>query len=200
MGAPTPDLENDGLECTTAAPEGASGEQTGNGSARPRLSGQMAHVNALRAVGRVDRRARAWDLRLKGFTIPEIAMDLKVSVGAAADYLRATLDELRSAARENADSWRRIELARLDGLIAVWVPIALDTSHPEAARGAAIVIRAIEAQSRLLGLLQLNPMQQEAPPGPSTKPRPATPATIEAMERRLARARREVAAGETPAG
>jgi hypothetical protein len=46
-------------------------------------------------------------------------------------------------------------------MIGAWHPVSQTPSDPEAARGAAIVIRAIEAQARLLGLFE--PAGAESP-------------------------------------
>ena len=43
--------------------------------------------------------------------------------------------------------------ARLRATLAAWLPISRNPGHPEASRGDALVIRAVEAQCRLLGLL-----------------------------------------------
>jgi hypothetical protein len=93
-------------------------------------------------------------MRLEGNTVRQIAAAMDISVGAAGKYLQETLAELGAESRESAESWRQVQLDRLDAVIAAWLPISRDPSHPEAARGGALVIRAVEAQSRLLGLLQ----------------------------------------------
>jgi len=121
---------------------------------KPRQPGQIAHLNALRHDERETRRAKAWALRLDGFTVRQIAERLNVSVGGAAQYLQESLAELRTNSHESADSWRQLQLDRLESVIAAWLPIARDPAHPEAARGAAVVVRACETQARLLGLLQ----------------------------------------------
>lgn len=120
----------------------------------PHQPGQLAHLNALRHDERETRRAEAWAQRLEGKTVRQIAAAMDISVGAAGKYLQETLAELGAESRESAESWRQVELDRLDAVIAAWLPISRNPSHPEAARGGALVIRAVEAQSRLLGLLE----------------------------------------------
>jgi hypothetical protein len=81
-------------------------------------------------------------------------------------------------------------------LLTSWLPVSQNATHSEAARAAAIVIRAIEAQARLMGLLQ-----GDMPTPTPEKPRQLTedhlaksPAMQEALERMLARAKAKQAA------
>jgi hypothetical protein len=129
---------------------------------QPQMPKQLQHLNEVRAAERETRCAEAWALRLKGFSVREISEQLNISVGTASKYLRTVLEELQATSIEGAETWRRLELDRLDALLRAWQPIARAPSDPEAARGAAIVIRAIEAQSRLLGLFE--PAGAEAQP------------------------------------
>ena len=131
---------------------------------------QLQHLNEVRAAERETRCAEAWALRLKGFSVREISEQLNISVGTASKYLRTVLEELQTTSIEGAETWRRLELDRLDALLRAWQPIARAPSDPEAARGAAIVIRAIEAQSRLLGLFE--PVGAEASPEPDAEKEP----------------------------
>jgi hypothetical protein len=98
-----------------------------------------------------------------------------------------------SAKTKSPEAWRRLELDRLDAVVATWLSVSRDSAHPEAARGAAIVIRAIETQARLLGLLQ----RSVVPPA-SEKPVESesmkdtlreSPALMDALERELAKAK-----------
>jgi len=137
---------------------------------QPQMPKQLQHLNEVRAAERETRCAEAWALRLKGFSVREISEQLNISVGTASKYLRTVLEELQTTSIEGAETWRRLELDRLDALLRAWQPIARAPSDPEAARGAAIVIRAIEAQSRLLGLFE--PVGAEASPEPDAEKEP----------------------------
>lgn len=147
----------------------------------------MVALNALRHDEREARRGEAWVLRLDGMTPRQIASYLQVSVATVSDYLQETLEELKEVSRESADSWRQLELDRLDAVVATWLPVSRDPSHPEAARGAAIVVRAIEAQARLLGLLQANQMFPSAgkAPEPMEEQLARSPALRAALRRQL---------------
>lgn len=167
------------------------------------LPGQLVHLNAVRHVEREARRAEAWALRLEGCTVRQIAERLCVSIGVAATYLQETLSELRETSRESADSWRQLELDRLDAVISTWLPVSRDPRHPEAARGAVICVRAIEAQARLLGLLQSSMiMPTEGKPAEPVEAQLArSPALRAAMRRQLDEADRLAAQGvQKPTG
>jgi hypothetical protein len=165
----------------------------------PRQPGQLVHLNALRHDERETRRAEAWAMRIEGRTVRTIAERLSCSISTAHEYLRSTLEELKECSKESADGWRRLELDRLDAIIATWSPISSAPSHPEATRAAAIVVRAIEGQSRLLGLLQ----QLNDAPAVSATPAESigdlfanSPALREAAERLITKARAASPASE----
>ena len=128
---------------------------------QPQMPKQLQHLNEVRVAERETRRAKAWAMRLEGNTVRQIAEKLNISVGGVALYLQETMAELRADSLESATEWRQIQLDRLDAMIGAWHPVSQTPSDPEAARGAAIVIRAIEAQSRLLGLFE--PAGAESP-------------------------------------
>ncbi len=152
------------------------------------VPGQLAHLNEVRAAGCATRCAEAWDLRLDGWTVRRISVRLNVSVGTCAGYLRESLEELGRQSRESAEVWRQLELERLDRLVEVWLPRSQDANDVEAPRGAAIVVRVIEAQARLLGLLQpactVVPAVENGPAKISW-----TPEMIDAVQAQLDRAR-----------
>ncbi|MFA5262426.1 MAG: hypothetical protein WC378_01275 [Opitutaceae bacterium] len=153
---------------------------------------QLRHVNGTRHANRENSKTVAWGLRLQGYTLRQVADRLAVGLGTAAKYLNETLEELRAASLESGDSWRQIQLDRLDSVIAAWLPVACDPTHPEGARGAAVVVRACETQAKLLGLLQSNvvPMMPEKPTVSLEDSLAKSPALREAMERNLTRAKK----------
>ena len=136
----------------------------------PQMPMQLVHVNDVRMAERETRCADAWALRLEGLSIRAIAERLNISVSAVSEYLRRALEELKATSHEGAETWRQIELERLDGLLRTWQPVSNNPAHPEAGKAAAIVIRAIEAQSRLLGLFE--PVGAEASPEPDAEKEP----------------------------
>lgn len=156
-------------------------------SQRAKMPHQLVTINGARHAEREAARADAWALRVEGLSQSAIAERLEVSVGTVAAYLRETLEELKSTSMESAEGWRRLQLDRLDAVIATWLPVSRDPNHPEAARGAAIVVRAAEAQSRLLGLLQASQLLPESgkPAETMEEQLAKSPALRAAMRRQL---------------
>src|SRR5690606_3837978 len=102
--------------------------------------------------------------------------------------LQESLAELRETSHESADNWRQMQLDRLDGILATWLPIARHASHPDAVRGAAIAIRATQAQARLLGLDANVILHAAEKPTDPLQVLSESAAVREAMERLLAKA------------
>lgn len=72
-----------------------------------------------------DRRSRAWELRLKGKTVRQIATELQVSVGTAHGDIAAVLERTKEENDDRAETHRTISLARLEKALGV-VEQALD--------------------------------------------------------------------------
>lgn len=164
--------------------------------ANPKQPGQMVALNAIRHDEREVRRAEAWAQRIEGKTARQIATHLGVSVGVIHDYFQESLAEVKASARDSADTWRRLELDRLDDLIATWTPVSRNPTHPEAARGAAIIIQAIASQTRLLGLLdaRLINTSTETPTENLEDMLARSPALRRTMRRQLEQAEKKAAA------
>jgi len=62
------------------------------------------------------RKARALGLRLQGHTFAQIAADLKITDGRVSQILSEALGELAQQRLESAESYRDLELAKLDAL------------------------------------------------------------------------------------
>jgi len=146
---------------------------------------QLVALNDLRHIERVAARAAAWQARIDGKPLSVIASELGVCVSTVSAYLRETIEELSASAVNDAETWRNVELARLDSLLKAWLPVAQEVKHPEATRAAAIVIRAIEAQNRLLGLEVAALVPQPAKQSKEEELQ-RSPAVIDAVERMLA--------------
>lgn len=113
-----------------------------------------------------DRRSKAWELRLKGKTVRQIAAALSVSVGTAHHDIAAVLDRTKEENDDRAETHRAISLARLDKALSTiedaltaQVP-AKDPEHPEAAsadhdlrlKAVAGLLKLEERRAKLLGL------------------------------------------------
>ena len=104
------------------------------------------------AVGRselaLERRQKAWALRLQGLSVRAIADVLNVSHTAVEKMLQRTISELHRSELGDADSARLLELERLDVLQAsLWQGI-MEGNVPAVAQVIAISAR----RAKLLGL------------------------------------------------
>lgn len=101
-----------------------------------------------RAARSAERRKRAWELQLRGWTQTQIAEDLGVTHQAVSLMLRATLDELAASELKSAEDYRKAEIARLDRM--------LDTIEPRAANGDPVaqgqVLAIMSRRAKYLGL------------------------------------------------
>lgn len=103
------------------------------------------------AVARANRQAQALRLRAAGSSYDHIAQELGYANRSGA--YKAVKKALRDTVARPAEELRQLELARLDGLLgAVW-PIATNPEHPECLKAVDRVLRIIDEQSRLTGLV-----------------------------------------------
>ena len=95
-----------------------------------------------------ERRARAVELRLAGYSLKQIGAELGVTFQAVAKMINKELSELRDVAEKDAEILREVEVARLDAMLkAKWPEV-------EIGNDAAIdrVLRIMERRAKLLGL------------------------------------------------
>lgn len=128
---------------TTPAPE-----QGGVSSEASPLSFPTRGLPPAKQAAACERRVRALELRKAGHSYREIGRQLGISHVQAEKDVTRVLAELNAQATETAESWRRLELERLDAL---WVGIwrqAL-SGHPLAVASA---LKIMERRAKLLGL------------------------------------------------
>lgn len=95
------------------------------------------------------KRTRAWELRVRGWNIREIARELRVTRETAHRYLIRETEEMATRRRELADHYVDCSLDQIDTVLRR----ALDLLDAESDMAAAqVVLRAIERKARLLGL------------------------------------------------
>lgn len=109
---------------------------------KPRRATQPATVAA------VTWREQAVELRTRGHTYAQIAKACGVSIQSAYKAVVAYLEETRAVSREHAEEIRRLELDRLDRMLAAFGPRAEDGDAAAADR----VLRIQERRAKLLGL------------------------------------------------
>lgn len=132
--------------CEKAAPSLAAPKH------RARIPAQLAHINSVREACAAQRRAEIWRLRVAGLTQREIGLRVGLSEDRVGVILRESLAAVREEGDSGAEGWRAIQLARYEQLLAAWLPLALQPGKMDAEKAAAIVIRGLEAQARLVGL------------------------------------------------
>lgn len=90
----------------------------------------------------------AWQQRLMGSSIIEVATDLGLSIDAAKVLIRQVHEAVAEDLKENIDLNRSIDLARIDSLIAGHMPKA----QAGKVKSAQLVLRCIERRAKLIGL------------------------------------------------
>ena len=117
-----------------------------------KMPAQLVSINEQREAEHAQRVSDALKMRADGKSLRDIAGKLNVSVSTAKTYWRAGLALLLEETKEQVGEQRAVMLSRLEELISKWSSMA-NLPHVEGAdRAAAIVIRAMEGQARLLGL------------------------------------------------
>ena len=97
---------------------------------------------------RVDKHLQAYDLRLKGWTIRNIAKELECSVGSVHGWLQNAMNERIAEAGEDL---RKLELDRLDSYLQK-VECALDQPDADLPKLLGTALRVGERRAKLLGL------------------------------------------------
>jgi len=77
-----------------------------------------------KAIVRAQTTTKALELRMAGFSYPEIAGRLGISTGTAYNYVSGTLAKTKQEAAETAEQIRTLEVSRLDKMLAVLAPMA----------------------------------------------------------------------------
>jgi hypothetical protein len=105
-------------------------------------------TTAPRSVDCIDWHKTAVEMRTRGHTYQQIADACGVSMSAAYKAVCTYLEQTRAIAREAAEEVRRLELDRLDRMLAAFGPRAEDGDAAAADR----VLRIQERRAKLLGL------------------------------------------------
>ena len=109
----------------------------------------------------VARRARAIDLRLRGYGLREIAKELKVSVSQAHRDVEAVMKQMREKANESAERHLQISLERLDRAIKGLMP-GVDAGSPRACE---VLGKLEERRAKLLGIDKPQRLEHSGPDG-----------------------------------
>ena len=90
----------------------------------------------------------AWEARIKGMPIIDVAHELGVSIVAAKALIRDAHAAIMEDLKENLDLNRQLDLGRIDGLLQVYYPLARagDTDC------AAVAIKCLQHRAKLVGI------------------------------------------------
>jgi hypothetical protein len=106
------------------------------------------HVLDTRGPGLTKAALQAWEARVSGTPIVDVAHDLGVSIELAKKLIGEVHTAIRDDLKDNLDLNRQLDLNRVDGL--------LQTFYPQARAGdtdsATVVLRALQHRSKLTGI------------------------------------------------
>jgi len=90
----------------------------------------------------------AWEARIKGMPIVDVAHELGVSIVAAKQLIRDAHAAIMEDLKENLDLNRQLDLGRIDGLLQIYYPLARsgDTDC------AAVTIKCLQHRAKLVGI------------------------------------------------
>lgn len=94
------------------------------------------------------RALEAWNARVSGVPIVDVAHELGVSIALAKQLIKEVHEAIRDDLKQNEDLNRQLDLARVDGLVNTFYPQAR-SGDPEAAN---VTIRALQHRMKLTGL------------------------------------------------
>ena len=94
------------------------------------------------------RSMKMYRMRIQGYTIVEIADELKCAISVVSTTLKRLMDELKALSAQEADAYRAYELTRLDNLFKSLQP-KIEEGDVNAVNSA---VRVIERRCKMLGI------------------------------------------------
>lgn len=126
----------------------------------PKQRNRMTTTKAQKRAITQKRISEVMDLRIKGHTIKQMSDTLGVSTHIVTTHLAKGLSQLREHNLALAESYRDLQVERVEEELRVWRPISLDTSIPEVALPALDRVHKLENQlMKLMGTENL-PVQR----------------------------------------
>lgn len=101
----------------------------------------------VRVLTVAEKRQTAWDLRIAGYSVPDIAVALELSGSRVYDFIKEYGADIAKYTEASKDEWRTLELARLDKLL-----LGYWRQRDASPKYADIVLRVLERKHKLLGL------------------------------------------------
>jgi hypothetical protein len=94
------------------------------------------------------RAMEAWNARIQGVPVVDIAHQLGVSIALCKQLIKEVHEAIRDDLKDSLDLNRQLDLERVDGLVNTFYPIA----RAGDADSAAVVLRALQHRSKLTGI------------------------------------------------
>lgn len=110
----------------------------------PRFNGVLAH----RGPELTAKALAAWNARVSGVPIVDVAYELGVSIELAKKLIAEVHAAIRDDLKESLDMNRQLDLERVDGLVNTFYPIARSGDTDSAA----VVLRALQHRAKLTGV------------------------------------------------
>jgi hypothetical protein len=96
---------------------------------------------------RVEQALKAWDMRLQGTPIYEVAHEFNLSIEAAKTLIKEAHHAVAEDLKDNIEQNRALDLARIDGLLTTFYPAAKAGDD----KAATITLKCIERRAKLTG-------------------------------------------------
>lgn len=109
----------------------------------PHLGDLIAELGPQRVLDAL----KAWDMRLQGQPINEVAHAFGLSIEGAKILIKEAHEAIREDLKESIEQNRSLDLARIDGLLQTWYPAAKAGDD----KAAAITLKCIERRAKLTG-------------------------------------------------
>lgn len=90
----------------------------------------------------------AWDMRLRGVPLVDIAHDKGVSIEGAKFLIAEAHKAIAEDLKENLEQNRQLDLGRIDGLIRAFYPAAIDGEE----KAGHLVLKCLERRAKLTGV------------------------------------------------
>lgn len=109
----------------------------------PHLGDLIAELGPQRVLDAL----KAWDMRLQGRPIYEVAHEFNLSVEAAKHLIKEAHSAIAEDLKENVEQNRQLDLDRIDGLLQTFYPAAKAGDD----KAAAVTLKCIERRAKLTG-------------------------------------------------
>lgn len=96
----------------------------------------------------VETAIRAWDMRIRGEPLIDIAHQMGVSIEGAKLLIREAHQAISEDLKENLEQNRQLDLSRIDGLLKTYYPLATEGET----KAGHLVLKCLERRAKLTGV------------------------------------------------